>query len=61
MEMTQILRERFKAQDGAFYQTNGKESHLILRKVQFSDGSEPSGNAVHCEEFAAPVRSHSGF
>ena len=49
MEMTQILRERFKAQDGAFYQTNGKESHLILRKVQFSDGSEPSGNAVHCE------------
>ncbi|MCE5317378.1 MAG: thioredoxin domain-containing protein [Parachlamydia sp.] len=49
IEMVEILRERFKAENGAFYQTDGRDPNLILRKVQFSDGAEPSGNAVHCE------------
>lgn len=49
IEMTNILDEHFKAEDGAFYQTDGTDPHLILRKCQFSDGAEPSGNAVHCE------------
>jgi uncharacterized protein len=49
MEMTDILRDQFKSEGGAFYQTDGRDQNLILRKTQFSDGAEPSGNAVHCE------------
>ena len=49
MEMAKVLQEEFKAKDGAFYQSDGKDPNLILRKMQFSDGAEPSGNAVHCE------------
>lgn len=49
MEMTQILEEKFKAQEGAFYQTDGLDQNIILRKCQFADGAEPSGNAIHCE------------
>lgn len=49
VEMTNILKQEFKEEEGAFYQTDGKDAHLILRRCQFSDGAEPSGNAVHCE------------
>lgn len=49
IEMTNILDESFKEPDGAFYETDGTDVNLILRKCQFSDGSEPSGNALHCE------------
>lgn len=49
IEMTRILKDQFKEPDGAFYQTDGKDENIILRKCQFSDGAEPSGNAVHCE------------
>lgn len=48
VELTQILTERFKS-EGAFYQTDGTDKNLILRRCQFSDGAEPSGNAVHAE------------
>lgn len=49
VEMTNILQNQFKADGGAFYQTDGRDPNIILRKCQFSDGAEPSGNAVHCE------------
>lgn len=49
MEMTEILQDQFKSEKGAFYQTDGHDQNLILRKTQFSDGAEPSGNAIHCE------------
>ncbi|TXI39332.1 MAG: thioredoxin domain-containing protein [Nitrosomonas sp.] len=49
VEMTKLLQRSFKARDGAFFQTDGGDDSLILRKVQYSDGAEPSGNAVHCE------------
>lgn len=49
MEMTEILHDQFKVDDGAFYQTDGRDHNIILRKCQFSDGAEPSGNAIHCE------------
>lgn len=49
MEMVAILRQKHKAEDGAFYQTDGSDESIILRKCQFSDGAEPSGNAIHCE------------
>lgn len=49
VRMTSNLREKFKAEGGAFYQTDIHEESIILRKTQFSDGAEPSGNAIHCE------------
>ena len=47
--MTDILQDQFKSEGGAFYQTDGADQNLLLRKSQFSDGAEPSGNAIHCE------------
>ncbi len=49
LELTQVLEEDFKAEDGAFYQTDGQDPTLLLRKVHYPDGAEPSGNAVHTE------------
>lgn len=49
VEMTQILKAEFKAENGAYYQTDGKDENILLRKTQFTDGAEPSGNAIHCE------------
>lgn len=49
IRFTEVLQQEFKAENGAFYQTDGKDSSLIMRKCQFSDGAEPSGNAVHTE------------
>src|SRR3984885_10108456 len=49
LEMTQILTVKYKAGEGGFYQTDGQDPSIILRKCQFSDGAEPSGNAIHCE------------
>jgi len=49
LSMSNILHEHFKATDGAFYQTDEKEKNVIIRKTHFSDGAEPSGNAIHCE------------
>ena len=49
MELERVLYTEFKAVNGAFYQTNGKDNSIILRKCVFSDGAEPSGNAIHCE------------
>ncbi len=48
-DMTLDLQVNFKAEEGAFYQTDGQDPNIILRRTQFSDGAEPSGNAVHCE------------
>ena len=49
IEMTAILNDEFKAEQGAFYQTNGHDKNIIVRKCQLSDGAEPSGNAIQCE------------
>ncbi len=49
LELTNVLSENFKEEEGGFYQTDGKDPHLIIRNCQFSDGAEPSGNAIHCE------------
>ena len=40
---------KYKEEGGAFYQTDGTDKNLILRRCQFSDGAEPSGNAIHAE------------
>lgn len=49
IELTHILSRKFKAQNGAFYYTDGANEDFIIRKCQYADGAEPSGNAVHCE------------
>lgn len=49
MEMTQTLEERFKVEGGAFYQNDGSDPYLLLRRCRFMDGAEPSGNGVHAE------------
>jgi uncharacterized protein YyaL (SSP411 family) len=49
IEMTNILDEEFKEPEGAFYQTEANLPHIVLRKCQFADGAEPSGNALHAE------------
>lgn len=49
MEMAEILQNNYKSEQGAFYQTDGTDKNLILRKCQFADGAEPSGNSIHCE------------
>jgi hypothetical protein len=49
LELTAILERDFKGPEGAFYQTDGKDPHVLIRKCHFADGAEPSGNAVHAE------------
>lgn len=48
MHLTDVLEKDFKIQGGAFYQTK-QDKYLLIRKCEFYDGAEPSGNAVHCE------------
>jgi uncharacterized protein YyaL (SSP411 family) len=48
LEMSVVLEREFKIKGGAFYQTDGQEP-LLVRKCEFYDGSEPSGNAVHAD------------
>ncbi len=43
------LETHFKTEHGAFYLTNGRDPNLILRRCEFYDGAEPSGNAVQAE------------
>jgi hypothetical protein len=47
-EMISVLEIEFKVEGGAFYQIDSA-SELLVRKCEFYDGAEPSGNAVHAE------------
>lgn len=49
LRLTRELERSFKAEKGAFYLTNGGDPNLILRRCEFYDGAEPSGNGVHTE------------
>ena len=48
IELTEVLQKEFKSEGGAFYY-NLEDPVLLIRKCEFYDGAEPSGNAVHCE------------
>lgn len=48
-EMNHILESKFKIEGGAYFQTDGDDPNLLIRKCHFSDGAEPSGNAVQTE------------
>lgn len=47
--LTDYLETNFKSEDGAFFHTEENLPNLIIRKCQFADGAEPSGNAIHSE------------
>ncbi len=49
IELAEVLENEFKATNGAFFATDGQDEELLIRKCHFSDGAEPSGNAVHTE------------
>lgn len=49
IELNEIVMMKFKEENGAFYQTDGMDSNIILRKCQFADGAEPSGNSIQGE------------
>lgn len=48
LQLSEVLEKNFKAEGGAYYQIETDPS-LIIRRCEFYDGAEPSGNAVHCE------------
>jgi uncharacterized protein YyaL (SSP411 family) len=48
IELADLLRKELKAEEGAFYY-NLEDPALLIRKCEYYDGAEPSGNAVHCE------------
>lgn len=48
VDLTSDVETHFKSPEGAFYQC-GPDPHLLIRKCEFYDGAEPSGNAIHCE------------
>lgn len=48
IELADVLEREFKAPDGAFYY-HLNDPTLLFRKIEFYDGAEPSGNAVHAE------------
>lgn len=49
LQLCDILTKDYKVEGGAFYQTDGSDTSLLVRKCHFADGAEPSGNAVHCQ------------
>lgn len=48
VEMAERVELDFKEEGGAFFQANPDEE-ILLRRCEFYDGSEPSGNGVHAE------------
>lgn len=49
LEMNALLEKNFKSENGAYFQSDGEDSRILLRKIHYSDGAEPSGNAMQCE------------
>ncbi len=49
LHLTESLTSFFKSEGGAYFQNSLNDPSITVRNIQFSDGSEPSGNAVHAE------------
>jgi uncharacterized protein YyaL (SSP411 family) len=49
LDLTEEVENRFRIKEGGYYQTDGLEPYLVLRKAHFADGAEPSGNSIHGE------------
>ncbi|MBS0620809.1 MAG: thioredoxin domain-containing protein [Verrucomicrobia bacterium] len=48
LELAGVLEREFKMEGHAFY-SSLEDPHLLIRKCEYYDGAEPSGNAVHAE------------
>ncbi|MGR3973169.1 MAG: DUF255 domain-containing protein [Candidatus Rhabdochlamydia sp.] len=48
LELTQILKQNFKLENGAFYQTAHHQQRL-MKMCTFEDDAYPCGNSVHAE------------
>ena len=48
IELTDVLEKEFKVASGAFY-SHLEDPDLLVRRCEYYDGAEPSGNAVHSE------------
>jgi uncharacterized protein YyaL (SSP411 family) len=48
IQLADTLDKEFKAEEGGYYFSISDPS-LLIRKCEYYDGAEPSGNAVHCE------------
>lgn len=48
IQMTSLLEEQFKAEEGAFYLTGPLHS-ILLRRCELYDSAQPSGNSLHTE------------
>lgn len=48
VQLAEVLEKEFKAPGGAFYYAC-EDQTLMVRKCEYYDGAEPSGNAVHAE------------
>lgn len=61
IDLAELLLAEFKAEEGAFY-NHLPDPTLLIRRCEFYDGAEPSGNAVHAENllrlFALTGSSH---
>lgn len=49
IDLAKTVDELFLCPDGGYYQSDGKDPSIIIRTLRYSDGAEPSGNAVHAE------------
>lgn len=49
VELAAVLDRDYGEPYGAFHVTDGKDPHILIRQTRYSDGAEPSGNAVHTE------------
>lgn len=48
IELSEVLFSQFHSEGGGFYY-HVEDPSLLLRRIEFYDGAEPSGNGVHCE------------
>jgi len=49
IELTETTQKKFKNETGAFYFSAEGDDAVPIRKCEFYDGAEPSGNAIHAE------------
>lgn len=49
LKLNENLTLYYKSEEGAYFQSDNADPYLLIRKSLYSDGAEPSGNAVQCE------------
>ena len=49
VELSNTLTGSYKQENGGFFRSDGTDANLLVRRAEYYDGAEPSGNAVHAE------------